>query len=123
MKRTICTLVAIAALLLTGVSPGFASRGGHFGHGGHVSLGFYIGAPFWGPGWWGPAYTGYPYYPPRTVTIRQQPDTYSSQSVPADKPTYWYFCTEPEGYYPYVKHCPKGWLKVVPSTTPDDVRE
>ena len=31
---------------------------------------------------------------------------------------YWYYCTDPEGYHPYVKDCPQGWLQVVPSAPP-----
>lgn len=26
---------------------------------------------------------------------------------------YWYYCKNPSGYYPYVKQCPSGWMKVV----------
>ena len=123
MKRMLCTIVAATALFLTAVSPGQArgGHGGHFGHGGHVGVGFFVGGPFWDPWWWGPAYPSYPYYPSRTVIIRQQPATYSQQPSQADKPAYWYFCTDPEGYYPYVKHCPEGWLKVLP--TPEDAKE
>ena len=25
---------------------------------------------------------------------------------------YWYRCNEPDGYYPYITHCPGGWLQV-----------
>jgi hypothetical protein len=31
------------------------------------------------------------------------------------RPSYWHFCQDPEGYYPYVKDCPGGWMTVVPS--------
>ena len=31
---------------------------------------------------------------------------------------YWYYCTDPEGYHPYVKSCPQGWMQVVPSGPP-----
>ncbi len=31
---------------------------------------------------------------------------------------YWYYCTDPEGYHPYVKDCPQGWMQVVPSGPP-----
>ena len=27
---------------------------------------------------------------------------------------YWHYCRNPEGYYPYVKNCPEGWLQVAP---------
>jgi hypothetical protein len=33
---------------------------------------------------------------------------------------YWYYCKDAKGYYPYVKRCPSGWMKVVPSSSPPD---
>ena len=123
MKKVICTIVAALALLLAAVSPGQAFRGGHgghgghFGRGGHVNVGFFVGGPFWGPGWWGPYYPSYPYYAPQTVVV-QQPVTYSQQTP---EQNYWYFCRDPEGYFPYVRNCPNGWLKVVPY--PGDAKE
>lgn len=30
------------------------------------------------------------------------------------RPGYMYYCVYPNGYYPYVKGCPGGWLKEVP---------
>ena len=33
-------------------------------------------------------------------------------------PSYWYYCQNPAGYYPYVSQCPGGWLPVVPRTRP-----
>ncbi len=60
----------------------------------------------------------YPYYnysvPP--VVIYQQPPVYV-QSEPQPS-YYWYYCQNPQGFYPYVKECPGGWMKVVPETTP-----
>jgi len=35
----------------------------------------------------------------------------------APRPTYWYYCPNPSGYYPYVKECPPGWMTVAPSPT------
>ena len=31
---------------------------------------------------------------------------------------YWYYCQNPQGYYPYVNSCPGGWMKVVPQPPP-----
>lgn len=117
MKKIICIAVAAMALLVVGVSAGHASRGGHRGHGGvDVWLG-----PGWGP-WWGPYYPYYyPYYTAPPVVIKEEPGEYIHRTPEASEPVYWYFCKDPEGYYPYVKRCPKGWLKVVPpSTSPDE---
>lgn len=48
--------------------------------------------------------------------IEQQPQAYVQQNQ--QESDYWYYCQNPEGYYPYVKSCPGGWMKVVPDTVP-----
>jgi len=105
----------LAALLLLVVSPVPSQAGGH------VSFGFsfpvVIGPGYWGPGYWGPGYWGqYPYYySPPPVAVQQHPVTYE-QAAPAQ--SYWYYCQNPQGYYPYVQQCPNGWMQVVPPTAP-----
>lgn len=121
---------------------GWHGGGGHGWHGGghgwHGSSGvrvvvpFYYGAgPFWGPGWWARPYPAYAYppygyapygyapyaYPPAggAVVIQPQTQTYVQQ-----QPQYWYYCRNPEGYYPYVEQCPSGWMTVVPPAAPQD---
>lgn len=103
--------------------------GGHFYGGGHYYGGGWRWGPAWSIGFWGTGYPyyGYPYYdypyyryydappviieqPPAEVYV--EPDT---QQATPEEPIYWYFCQEPQGYYPYVKECPNGWMKVVPS--------
>jgi hypothetical protein len=49
--------------------------------------------------------------PGKPAYIQQQ---HVSRSAPAPKTNYWYYCRNPEGYYPYVRKCPGGWLKVPP---------
>ncbi len=114
MKKLIILFVALAVLLVAGVVPVFAHGGGGF----HGSI--------WiGPAWWGPAYYPYyyPYYAQPPVVIQQQTPVYEyEQAPPAQQPYYWYFCTDAKAYYPYVKSCPGGWKKVVP-TPPDTGRE
>lgn len=77
--------------------------------------------PGWSP-WWGyPAPYYYSYSPP-PVIIQQPATEYYFQAPPQQKeqePAYWYYCRKPDGYYPYVKTCPDGWLKVVP-TIPEE---
>lgn len=29
--------------------------------------------------------------------------------------SWWYYCNQPAGYYPYVKQCPSGWARVSPT--------
>ncbi|MCX7176286.1 MAG: hypothetical protein NT159_20640 [Proteobacteria bacterium] len=37
----------------------------------------------------------------------------SALGVPGSQ--WWYFCKNPNGYYPYVRECPSGWEKVSPT--------
>jgi hypothetical protein len=30
---------------------------------------------------------------------------------------YWYYCSDPQGYYPYIEECQTGWLTVLPQAT------
>jgi hypothetical protein len=104
-------------------------------------VGVYYGAPgYWGA-WpyaaaaWGVGYGayafGYPYgVAPVVVNNVSTPQVYveqepAPQSAPAAAPAtnYWYYCTQPAGYFPYVKDCAAPWMKVVPqapgeNTTP-----
>ena len=64
----------------------------------------------------GPWYPYPYYYAPPPVIIQQQPPVYVQPQQPED--TYWYYCPDPQGYYPYIRECPGGWMKVVPQTTP-----
>jgi hypothetical protein len=124
MKKIISIALMAMAMMLVDSSIGNAG-GGHGHHnGGHFSTSFYVG-PGWGPGWWGPYpyYPYYPYYSAPPVVIQQQPQSYIQLDSQEGEQSYWYFCKDPEGYYPYVKKCPKGWLKVMPDTTPDGEEE
>ena len=119
MKKLTCSFLMITITMLLFAASGQAYRGG------------------WGPGWgWGPVvglglgvglmelshpyyYPSY-YYPPPAVidqvptTIYMQQAPQTAPSPPAE-PTYWYYCQDSQSYYPYVKQCPKGWMKVVPT--------
>ena len=89
----------------------FDHRHHHRHHG--VRTGFFIGSGFgWGdPWWWGPAYPDY-LYPPEVV--QETPLEYIQQEPEPAPIAYWYYCQNPQGYYPYIKECPGGWLTVVP---------
>ncbi|MGR9115263.1 MAG: hypothetical protein ACU85E_05820 [Gammaproteobacteria bacterium] len=90
--------------------------GRHYSH--HPRFSFYLGVPLYSRPYY-PYYPYYyPYYPPEIVTVPVEPPVYierggpqPSQQLPAG---YWYYCSDPEGYYPYVKECPPGWLQVDP---------
>jgi len=119
MKALARITVAVVVLLLLGslhADSAYARGSGHRGHGGHVGIGLWLG-PGWWPGWWAPRYYPsyyYPYYQDPPIVI-EQPEVYV-QPVPQEtQPGYWYFCKESQAYYPYVKQCPGGWMKVVPT--------
>ena len=123
MKKIILILV-LAVLVLFSMStiPGTAdARDGHWGGhgGGHWGGRVWIGPGWgWGPWWDYPYYPYYPYYPDYdSPAIGQQEPPLFKQTTPQSQ-DYWYFCTKPEGYYPYIKKCPSGWLKVIPSSGP-----
>ena len=103
----------------------WADRGGrhhgyHGHHGHHHSrghVGVVIGAPlYWGSGWYGDPYYGYPYsYRYRPYVVVPEPPVYIERGVtPAS--ALWYFCGNPEGYYPYVTQCSMPWRTVTPQS-------
>jgi hypothetical protein len=114
---------------------GGGSGGHHQGGGGqhtttstHTYSSYYMGSPFYGFGY-GYGFGGYPYYssfgysyyPQQTVvSVPTAPPIYIQQQAPAITEKYpagyWYYCRNPDGYYPYVKECPNGWQQV--SSTP-----
>jgi hypothetical protein len=57
-------------------------------------------------------------YPPVVVAptppayVQPAPQVYVQPPPPQ---TYWYYCDDPPGYYPYVQQCPGGWRQVNPS--------
>ncbi|MCX7174621.1 MAG: hypothetical protein NT159_12010 [Proteobacteria bacterium] len=115
MKRIGLGLTLLLILGAAASSPAWADYVPHRGHhhGGGV---VYIGGPW--PGY----YYGYPpfYYPPYpyppVVVSTSAPPVYIEKqpAVAPQAPAYWYFCSSPEGYYPYVNECPAGWQKVAP---------
>lgn len=122
MKKMACVLLAVLFVLIAVMLPADAAHGRHVRHGGgHVGIGLYLG-PAWDPWPWGPPYYPYyyPYYQPPRVIIREEPEIYVQPAPQPEQPRYWYYCEEPKGYYPNVKKCPKGWMKVVPpAQTPE----
>lgn len=128
MKKFMRIVLGLMVVLVVAILPANAERGGrgghgggggHFGHGGgHAEFGLFVG-----PGLWDP-YPYYPYYyPSPPVIVQQPPELYVQPNPQVETPGYWYFCQEPQGYYPYVKKCPKGWMKVIPPANPPEGEE
>jgi hypothetical protein len=131
MKKAVCLVLVVSVLLFAITIPGYARDGGHFRSSGHFrgsghfhggGIWFVPGWGGWGPWWWGPQYyyPYYPYYSEPPVVIQQQPPAYAEPSPQPEEQYYWYFCQDPEGYYPYIKKCHKRWLKVIPPAPPDE---
>ena len=142
-KSTIFVVLVlfIATLLFVNALPAQARDGhGHGGHhGGHSSFSgsVWIGPGWggwdpwwggwgpwgggWGPGWGAPYYYGNYWQPP--AVYQGESPAYVEPSPQAEEQTYWYFCPDSRNYYPYVRQCPNGWMKVVPPTAPSDYRE
>jgi len=86
--------------------------------------GNYYNLGFFGPDSYGYRSFGYtdpflrPYYAsPTTVAAPSRPPAYIQQQESKTiqtKNNYWYYCRDPEGYYPHIKECPGGWLQVAP---------
>lgn len=115
--------------LMTLITSHFATaHGGHFDH---FSFGINLGYPGFYGGYGGYGYYDPFFYPPfygappivvpaaPPVIVSPTPPVYIQQqeSPPATQSQthYWYYCTNPEGYYPYVKQCPGGWQRVDPT--------
>lgn len=120
MKKTAAIALATLTLLLAYSQPGHAH--------GHFRGSIWIG-PGYGPGygswWWAPPPTPVivERYP---VIVQEEPVTYIHQEPqPQQQPQqqFWYYCADKNGYYPYVKECPKGWTKVAPTPPPEDTQE
>lgn len=116
MRKAMFALLAAAGVVMVCALPAFAWHGGHWG--GSVWIG-----PGWGPVYPYPFYVGPPAVIERPVIIREPPPVYVEKAPSLRDEDYWYYCPDPQGYYPEVKKCPKGWLKVVPSPEPPDEEE
>lgn len=122
MKKLTLTL-----FILVCISPltSWARGHGHHHGGGYYSFGFYSGYPYYGyPFYRSPFYSpfyDYPYYSPAPVIAvpPPPPTTYIEQSRPNSQEYpegYWYYCSEPQGYYPYVKDCHQEWQQIEPNS-------
>jgi len=96
-------LGSLAVLLVTSVVPEAAW--------GRVHVGIVVPfGPFWGP-YVLPATAPYP-----PVVVTPPPVVYVQPAPQA--PFFWYYCENPQGYYPYVQQCPGGWRPVAPTPAP-----
>ncbi len=96
-----------------------------FAHGrGRVHFGLHFGFPLY------PYAYPFSYYYP--APVYHYPPSYSVRVAPSAPPvwverddagredaaSWWYYCAQSRGYYPYVKSCPGGWERVPPAPPP-----
>ncbi|MCB1949373.1 hypothetical protein [Nitrosomonas sp.] len=122
MKKLIFIFLAIplTSILMCSQAAAHGGRidrfnfGIQFGYPGYFGYGYYD--PFFYPPIYGYPPVVVPMTPP--VIMQSTPPVYiqqQEQPVPGQSQTnYWYYCQDPDGYYPYVKQCPSGWLRVNP---------
>src|SRR5574337_430131 len=113
MKRLAIAALAVGIAISGSAVPSQAWGGRHGGFGGHhhgFHHGFhghhhffgarvFIGAPFVYPYYYPYAYP-YPVYSSPAV-VEASPPVYAQPQQ-----QYWYYCQNPQGYYPYVSQCP-----------------
>jgi hypothetical protein len=99
-------------------------RGGEFRGG--------LGRGYWGPRggiYWGGIYDpfwpffpyNYPYYPYYGYPYAYPeilPETVPPVASATQAPT-WYYCDDPQGYYPYIRTCDHAW-QAVPASPPSN---
>ncbi len=93
---------------------GFQGGYGYRNHYGNSGSGFYFKAPIY-------AYQRRqaPSYPPTVIAVPVTPPVYIQQPPVAQQypENYWYYCNNPEGYYPHIKDCRSNWQQVKPTPT------
>ena len=146
MKKLAFALVAIVTMAFASGAALAQGQGAHVGapHGGGWHGGGWHGGGWHGPrvgvfvgypGYWGAwpypyfypysAYYPYSVYAPAEPAVYVQPAPDLAPTLPAltsPAPTstnYWYYCTDPAGYFPYVQSCSKAWMQVVPQRGPN----
>ncbi|MGI4847123.1 MAG: hypothetical protein ACRYGK_03160 [Janthinobacterium lividum] len=127
MKHRLAVVFTVLLLAALGSSSAMAQR---YHGGGHARVGIYLGAPLFGASFGSPFYDPFYvpryYYPPSyyypapvvmapaaaPVYIEQSTAQASPQQMPSNS---WYYCQDPQGYYPYVKNCAVNWQQVPPA--------
>jgi hypothetical protein len=115
---------------------GHGGQGGYVRNGGHSSVGvgvvvnpfwftpgyypspYYYPRSYYSPYYYPPYYYSPYYYPPSVLTVPTEPPVYIEREETAEPAPQtsasWYYCADPQGYYPYVEQCPGGWQAVPP---------
>jgi hypothetical protein len=131
MSRILKSAVFVAIISSVAISPSWADPFGHHrARHGHHGGGYRHNALGWGLGllagtaviavatnhsrayYHYPAVAAAPVYWPQPVIA--PPVVVAPAPVYAQPQNYWYYCAQAGGYYPYVRSCPAGWMRVLP---------
>ncbi|MBX3616317.1 hypothetical protein [Nitrosomonas sp.] len=99
-----------------GIGLGYYGPGFYGGYGGYGFGGYGYGYPYYYSPWYAyptPVVPTAPIVPTTPPVYIERQEAQSSQPAQSQA-NYWYYCRDPDGYYPYVKNCPGGWLPVSP---------
>ena len=130
VRNTIFAAATFAALV-----PSLSQAHGRYYHGSRVGVGINLNLfpGFYHRPYYYAGYYGYPYYYPEVVVnpvilanpqppvvyVESLPSNYSSTPnnqvtnvSPSQNENVWYYCHNPDGFYPSIKSCPAGWQKV-----------
>ena len=113
-------VIFVLGLFFSPVFFSLSTAGGHGGWHGHGWHGGWHGHYY---GWYGPRWGAYPYYYYPCYVYADPSLIYASDPVPDSaepQQSFWYYCRDPKGYYPYVTNCPEGWVQVVPIPPPSE---
>jgi hypothetical protein len=109
MFRKCLSIIVLVATLLVAM-PAFAG-GTHWFFSFNIPFGFGWAPYAYGP-WPYPSPYVSPYAYPYSYPIYSPPIVVQPQPAPTAS---WYYCENPQGYYPYVPQCPSGWRAVSPT--------
>jgi hypothetical protein len=112
MKRIVSVVVVVSMLLIPHVRSGYAGCSGC-----EVWLPL-LGMELVTIGIWAataPQYNAPPPEKPQSASPPIYTQPYVQPEVRPAYPGFWYYCQNPEGYYPDVARCPGGWIKVPPN--------
>ncbi len=125
-------LAVLPCLLQPSYADGFHGERRHPWH-------FHIGDDHWRHGHWVQSWHGgrygwwwlvggtwllyntpiYPYPVTAPIVIMEPPpQTYAAPGALPPPAPIWYYCQQPQGYYPYLPSCPSGW-QAISSVPPD----
>ena len=99
-------------------------RDSYYGYGYGLGLGLGLGALYYGAYGAGPYSYGYydddGYADAGPPVDEAGPPPDAAGPGPGGNSGAWYYCNNPDGYYPYVKHCNSAWQAVPPTPPPQN---